>query len=113
MGNPPQNRALKNYRDRLVERGMARFEVVGLDRDRQLIRALARRLAETGPEASTLRAVVNQSIGTGPPSQGGILAALRRSPLVGAELDILRPVTHGRTDLGSADGRRHSAATLA
>jgi hypothetical protein len=92
-----QNRALKNYRDRLVERGMARFEVLGLDRDRQLIRALARRLAENGPEASELRAVVSQSIGAAPPRQGGILAALRRSPLVGAELDILRPVIHGRT----------------
>jgi hypothetical protein len=97
MGNPSQNRALKNYRDRLVQRGMARLEVMGLGMDRQLIRALARRLAENGPEASQLRAVVSQSIGAGPPRQGGILAALRRSPLVGAELDILRPATHGRT----------------
>jgi hypothetical protein len=28
--------------------------------------------------------------------KGGILAALRRSPLVGAELDISRTITHGR-----------------
>ena len=96
MGNTSQNRALKNYRNRLVERGMARFEVMGLDMDRQLIRALARQLAKNGPEASKLRTVVNQSIGASPPRQGGILAALRRSPLVGAELDISRPVVHGR-----------------
>lgn len=97
MGNAAQNRALKNYRDRLVERGMARFEVMGLDIDRQLIRALARQLAESGPEATKLRAVVNQSIGASPPRQGGILAALRRSPLVGAELDTSRPMIQGRT----------------
>jgi hypothetical protein len=64
--------------------------------NRQLIRALARQLAEYGPEASKLRAVVNQSIGASPPRQGGILAALRHSPLVGAELDTSRPKTHGR-----------------
>jgi hypothetical protein len=30
------------------------------------------------------------------PKKGGILDALRRSPLVGADLDLVRPVTHGR-----------------
>jgi hypothetical protein len=96
MAGSSQSRALKNYRNRLVERGMARFEVMGLDIDRQLIRTLARRLAEDSPEASQLRAVVSQSIGASPPRQGGILAALRRSPLVGADLDVSRPVTDGR-----------------
>lgn len=96
MSNAAQRRALKNYRDRLIERGMARFEVVGLGADRSLIRSLARQLAENGPEASHLRTVVNQSIGASPPRKGGILAALRRSPLVGAELDVARAVTHGR-----------------
>lgn len=96
MGNAAQNRALKNYRDRLIERGMARFEVMGLDMDRQLIRALARQLAENGPDADKLRSVVSQSIGAPPPKQGGILAALRRSPLVGADLDTSRPVSDGR-----------------
>jgi hypothetical protein len=96
MTRTSQRRALKNYRDRLVERGMARFEVVGLDIDRQLIRALARQLAENGPEASKLRATVSQSVGAVPPTQGGILAALRRSPLVGAELHLSRPSDDGR-----------------
>jgi hypothetical protein len=31
-----------------------------------------------------------------PPKKGDILDALRRSPPVGAELDVSRPVTHGR-----------------
>ena len=97
MTQTSQHRALKNYRNRLVERGMARFEVVGLDIDRQLIRALARQLAENGPDANNLRAAVSQNIGGGAPGKGGILAALRRSPLVGADLDVSRQVTDGRT----------------
>src|SRR5205823_9061005 len=46
MSNTSQKRAIKNYRNRLHQRGMARFEVLGLDADRDLIRSLARRLAE-------------------------------------------------------------------
>jgi len=47
MSDTSQKRALNNYRKRLNQRGMARFEVLGLDTDRELIRSLARRLAET------------------------------------------------------------------
>jgi hypothetical protein len=91
-----QQRALKNYRSRLGERGLARFEVLGLTADRDLIRSLARRLAEDGPEASRLRTAVSQTIAGEPPKKGGILAALRRSPLVGADLDLTRPREEGR-----------------
>jgi hypothetical protein len=91
-----QKRAIKNYRSRLSERGLARFEVLGLDADRDLIRSLARRLAEEGPEAKRLRATVSQSISGEPPQKGGILAALRRSPLVGADLDVTRAHEEGR-----------------
>jgi hypothetical protein len=91
-----QKRAIQNYRSRLSGRGMARFEVLGLDGDRDLIRTLARRLAEEGPEASRLRAVVNQTIAGDPPKKGGILAALLRSPLAGADLDLTRPREKGR-----------------
>ena len=90
-----QKRAVQNYRTRLHERGLARFEVLGRDADRDLIRSLARRLAEGGPEASRLRAVVSRAAGP-PPGKGGILAALRRSPLVGAGLDLTRPRDKGR-----------------
>jgi hypothetical protein len=91
-----QKRAIQNYRTRLGERGLARFEVLGREADRDLIRSLARRLADEGPEASRLRAVMSQSIAGEPPKTGGILAALRRSPLVGAELDLQRPREDGR-----------------
>jgi len=96
MSNSSQKRALKNYRDRLGERGLARFEVLGRDADRDLIRSLARRLAEDGPDASRIRAAVSQTISGEPPKKGGILAALRRSPLVGADLDLQRPFAPGR-----------------
>jgi hypothetical protein len=43
MSSTAQKQALKNYRQRLGERGMARFEVMGLLADRALIRAVARR----------------------------------------------------------------------
>jgi hypothetical protein len=91
-----QKRAIQNYRSRLSERGLTRFEVLGRDTDRDLIRSLARRLAEDGPDASRLRAAVSQTIAGEPPKKGGILAALRRSPLVGADLDLSRPREEGR-----------------
>ena len=56
-----QKRAIQNYRSRLSERGLARFEVLGRDADRDLVRSLARRLAD-GPDASRLRAAVSQTI---------------------------------------------------
>jgi hypothetical protein len=96
MGNTAQKRALRNYRSRLVKRGMARFEVVGLDADRELIRSLAKRLAEDGPDAVRIRAAVSRTIAGEPPKKGGILAALRRSPLVGADLNLDRSNEAGR-----------------
>ena len=70
--------------------------MVGRDTDRDLVRTIARRLAEDGPEAALLRSTITQSIAGEPPSRGGILAALRRSPLVGADLDLSRPREEGR-----------------
>jgi hypothetical protein len=91
-----QKRAIANYRSRLGKRGLARFEVLGRKGDQALIRALARRLAENDPEASRLRMAVQQNIAGGPPKKGGILAALRSSPLVGADLDLTRTKEFGR-----------------
>jgi len=96
MSTTPQKRAVNNYRKRLDQRGMARFEVLGLDGDRDLIRSLAKRLAANGPDSSRLRATVRRTLSGEPPKKGGILKALRRSPLVGADLDFERPVTPGR-----------------
>jgi hypothetical protein len=95
MGNS-QKRAIQNYRSRLTERGLARFEVLGLDSDRDLIRSLARRLADDGPDSARIRAAVSLTISGEPPKTGGILAALRRSPLVGADLDLTRLHVEGR-----------------
>jgi len=95
MGNS-QKRAVQSYRSRLGKRGLARFEVLGRDADRDLIRSFARRLSEDTPEALELRAAVSKSIAGEPPKPGGILAALRRSPLVGADLDLTRPREKGR-----------------
>jgi hypothetical protein len=75
---------------------LARFEVLGRDTDRELIRALARRLSEAGPDAPRLRAIVAQAVAGEPPRKGGILAALRRSPLVGADLALVRSRESGR-----------------
>ena len=96
MSTTPQTRALSRYRKRLNQRGMARFEVLGLDADRELIRSLARRLAADGPDSARLRATVRLTISGEQPKKGGILNALRRSPLVGAELDLNRAPTPGR-----------------
>jgi outer membrane protein TolC len=96
VGNLSQKRALRNYRKRIKERGMARFEVLGLDADRELIRSLAKRLAENDGDATRIRSALSRTISGEPAKKGGILAALRRSPLVGVDLEIARSVTQGR-----------------
>ena len=96
MSDTSQKRALNNYRKRLRQRGMARFEVLGLGADRELIRSLARRLAGDGPDSARIRATVRRTILGEEPKKGGILSALRRSPLVGADLDLTRPAAAGR-----------------
>lgn len=90
-----QTRAIKNYRNRLKKRGVSRFEVLGLDTDRELIRSLARKLAQDDPEASRIRSEVIRTV-SDVQTKGGILAALRRSPLVGADLNIARTRDAGR-----------------
>ena len=96
MTNAAQKRATKNYRARLAERGIKRFEVMALNSDRELLRTLARRLAEEGPEADRTRSAVKVLVEDGQRKTGGIFAALRRSPLVGADLDLSRPRVEGR-----------------
>lgn len=96
MPQSSQTRALANYRDRLSKRGLVRFEILAPERDRDLIRAIARCLTESNDEATRVRANLTTAIAGEPPPQGGILAALRRSPLVGAELELEREVTFGR-----------------
>ena len=96
MTSPAQQRATRNYRARLEQRGFRRFEVMALESDRELLRTLARHLAADGPEADHARTAVKALVAEASPNPGGILAALRRSPLVGADLDLSRPRVEGR-----------------
>ena len=73
-----------------------RLELQALETDRGLIRRLARELTEEGPGARELRRTLQQAVSGEPPRPGGILTALRRSPLVGADLDLTRPREEGR-----------------
>jgi len=75
---------------------MARFEVFGLDTDRELIRSLARRLADNAADSERIRATVCRTLAGGKSQKGGSLSALSRSPLVGAGLDLRRPATAAR-----------------
>jgi hypothetical protein len=92
-----QRRAIEAHRRRLAERGLGRFEVRGLEADKDLIRGIARRLAANDDAAGALRAELARHVADGePPRVGGVLDALRRSPLVGADLDLSREETPGR-----------------
>jgi len=48
------------------------------------------------PRPFRIRAAVSRTIADEPPRTGGILAALRRSPLVEADLNLARPHETGR-----------------
>jgi hypothetical protein len=96
MTESSQKRAIRNYRNRIREQGISRFEVLGLESDRELIRTLARLLTENDSEANRIRFEVRQSIADPISEKGGILAALRRSPLVGVDLKIERSRETGR-----------------
>lgn len=96
MASRAQKRAITNYRSRLTERAIVRFELQASEADRDLLRALARKLVEAGPDAGQIRRTMQQAVSGGSRNPGGILAALRRSPLVGADLDLTRPRDAGR-----------------
>ncbi len=96
MDNASQKRALRAYRSRLSQRGVARFEVLGRESDRVLIRSLARRLIEDSPDAARLRTTLSEVLDGRVVKTGGIVAALRRSPLVGLDLDLTRCDEAGR-----------------
>lgn len=90
-----QRRAVKNYRERLSLSGLARFEVIALDRDKELIRELAKRLSDGGAAAADLRSCVSRDVAF-KPSKGRIYAALRKSPLVGSDIHLEREFDAGR-----------------
>ena len=62
MGSVAQKKAIQNYRARLTQRGFTRFEVIVPVADRELIRSLARCLAEEGLDAEQVRAIVKTAV---------------------------------------------------
>ena|ERR1700688_3369763 len=96
MTRDSQKRAVANHRRRLGERGMSRYEVRGLNVDKEIVRSFAKRLAMGDVAAAQLRAQVARKIAGGSQHRGYILAALRRSPLVGADLSTERESDGGR-----------------
>jgi hypothetical protein len=96
MTQASQKRAVANHRRRLADRGMARYEVRGLKADKELVRKLARRLAANDADAQRLRAEMAQWSASAEPRRGGVWAALRGSPAVGADLDLTREIVAER-----------------
>ena len=96
MVQASQRRAVADHRRRLAERGISRYEVRGLAKDKALVRKLAKRLSADDADAARLRAEIIKQVSDQPPTRGGIWAALRRSPAVGADLDLAREIVPER-----------------
>lgn len=94
--NKSQSRALANHRRRLRKRGFSRYEVRGLSADKELVRSLAKRLSRDARAAELRQEVARKIAEHQPLRKGGVLAVLRRSPLVGSELKVEREVDHRR-----------------
>ena len=92
---PDQNPTHRNRR-RPSERGLARFEVLGRECDRELVRTLAKRLAQDDPHADRLRTIVSNETSDDPPYKGSIVQVLGSSPLVGANITAERSLDDDR-----------------
>ena len=66
MNIEAQKNATRNYRARLAQRGVKRFEVMAPETDRNLIRALGQQLAADGPKAEHARTTVKALIADTP-----------------------------------------------
>jgi hypothetical protein len=79
---------------------MARYEVRGLERDKALVRKLAKRLVENSADTERLRREIVRELAREPPPKfltgRDIWEAFRRSPLVGADLNLEREVVPPR-----------------
>jgi len=91
-----QYRAVVKNRRAMRARGMSRFEVRGLNRDKPLIRNLAKRLAYDDDAAKKLRCALEQELAPRPKARRSIVEWLRSSPLVGVDWYIERPFDAGR-----------------
>jgi hypothetical protein len=94
VAKPSQRRRVANHRRR--EQNMSRYEVRGLKRDKELVRHVARRLAAGDAAANRLRKELTEKTKEPEASGASLVAALRRSPLVGVDWEIERPIEYGR-----------------
>lgn len=85
-----QQKANKAYRNRLAQKGVTRLEIMAPKRDRDLLRSIAKRLANEGDEADELRRALRSVAGTQDHAAGSILDALRNSPLRGSDVVFTR-----------------------
>jgi hypothetical protein len=81
---------VKTYRAHLAERGLVRFEVVAREGDRELVRTLAKKLAEGSPETAQIRAAFSGPSEKYVPKKGGIVEELLKSPLAGSGVKFKR-----------------------
>ena len=74
-------RAMESYRARMTQRGRKRFEVLAPETDRELIRSLARQLAEAGPNSEQTRQRIKALV-SGEPAKAGNSVGRRSSGLI-------------------------------
>ena len=67
-----------------------RFEVVAREGDRELVRALAKKLSEGSPEAEKIRETFGRPSEKYVPKKGGIIEELLMSPLAGSGVKFKR-----------------------
>lgn len=91
-----QYRAVVKNRRSMRARGLSRFEVRGLAGDKELVRSLAKRLAQADPEAQRLRTELVKAVASEGEGRGGVWRWLRASPLVGSGIDLEREFVHPR-----------------
>ena len=95
MAKSSRRRRAANHRRRRVP-DMSRYEVRGLKRDKELVRHVARRLAAGDAAAKRLRKELTERTKEPESPPVSIVEALRRSPLVGLDWEIERPIEYGR-----------------
>ena len=96
MSTAAQKSATGNYCEHPARRRVKRSDVMAPETDRSLTRTLGQRLSEDAPKAAHAQVTAKALAADDSPTRGGIFAALRRSPLVGADLDLSRSRTEGR-----------------
>jgi len=91
-----QYRAVMKNRRTMRARGLARYEVRGAEKDRDLIRALAKTLANDDDTAKKVRSAIEQALTAQGMTGRDIVEWLRASPLVGVDWYAGRPFDPGR-----------------